>query len=279
MHDASLKSATCTEQREVTLLFADLRDFTKLSASLEIEQTDQLLSQVMDCLTAAVVEQGGLVIDYYGDGLAVMWNAPADQPDHPELACRAAMQMIERLPHVAAPWNGMISSDIRLGVGINTGIVQVGNAGSSSRAKYGPRGPNVHLTSRVESITKEIGIPFIVTQQTAELLSSCFIAHRLCRAQMAGILEPVNLYTICQSTLDDSISSMWRIYDAALGYYEQGCLDEAAHALSTIDTTAVEIPAHFLVQQVQRQLGRQQNRRSTDSHLPAPGGVIIFNTK
>lgn len=278
MQHASL-NATCTEQREVTLLFADLRDFTRLSASLEIEQTDRLLSQVMDCLTAAVVERAGLVIDYYGDGLAAMWNAPADQPGHAELACRTAMQMIGRLPHVAADWSGVISSDIRLGVGINTGIVQVGNAGSSSRAKYGPRGPNVHLASRVEAITKEIGTPLIVTEQTAALLSSCCAVHRLCRAQLAGIPEPVNLYTIRQSSLDDTITAMWRIYDAALGYYEQGCLDEAAHALSTIDAAAVEIPARFLMQQVERQLGHQQSRRSTDRHDSRPGGVIVFSTK
>ena len=87
-----------TDEREVTLLFADLRNSTALAAALEPNETYELLSQVMECLTAAVIDHDGLIIDYYGDGLAAMWNAPADQSDHPELACRAALRMLQALP-------------------------------------------------------------------------------------------------------------------------------------------------------------------------------------
>jgi len=96
------------ETREVTLLFADLRDFTRMSHELEMDVVYELLGQVMDVLTAAVMDHDGLVLDYYGDGLAAMWNAPADQADHAELACRAGVRMLELLPDVAADWAGMI---------------------------------------------------------------------------------------------------------------------------------------------------------------------------
>src|SRR6185503_12161511 len=89
------------EEREVTLLFADLRNSTALSAELEPNETYELLSQVTECLTAAVIDHDGLIIDYYGDGLAAMWNAPADQSEHPELACRAALRMLQTLPAIS----------------------------------------------------------------------------------------------------------------------------------------------------------------------------------
>lgn len=185
-----------TQQREVTLLFADLRRFTELSASLDMELTCELLSQVMDCLTAAVMDHDGLVVDYYGDGLCAMWNAPADQADHAELACRAALRMVETLPHVAADWAGMLGSDLQLGIGVHTGMVQVGNAGSRHRTKYGPRGANVHLASRLEKATKEFGVPILVTRATAARLSNRFRPRNAGTAELQGFKEPIEVLAI-----------------------------------------------------------------------------------
>jgi adenylate cyclase len=185
-----------SQRREITMLFADLRDLTYLSESLDIDLLCELLGQVMDCLTAAVMDHDGFVIDYYGDGLAAMWNAPADQADHPELACRAALQMVTTLPGVAADWEAVLSAELRLGIGVHTGIVQVGNAGSRRRAKYGPRGQNVHLTSHLEKATKKLGVPLLITGTTASRLSNRFQAHALGRTQLPGLEEPVQVYTI-----------------------------------------------------------------------------------
>jgi adenylate cyclase len=185
-----------TQQREVTLLFADLRRFTELTASLDMELTCELLGQVMDCLTAAVMDHDGLVVDYYGDGLCAMWNAPADQADHAELACRAALRMVETLPHVAADWTSMLGTDLQLGIGVHTGMVQVGNAGSRHRMKYGPRGANVHLASRLEKTTKEFGLPILVTRTTASRLSNRFHPRSVGTAQLTGFKEPIEVFAI-----------------------------------------------------------------------------------
>ena len=98
------------------------------------------MGDVMNALTAAVMDLDGVVIDYYGDGLAAMWNAPVDQPEHPEWACRAALRMIDSLPAVQTKWAHLLVDELRLGIGVHTGLAQVGNAGSSRRTKYGPRG-------------------------------------------------------------------------------------------------------------------------------------------
>jgi adenylate cyclase len=267
------------EQREVTLLFADLRGSTELSCALEIDEHYELLAQVMDCFTAAVMDHDGLVIDYYGDGLAAMWNAPADQAEHAELACRAALRIVETLPDIAADWAELIHRDLPLGIGVHTGIVQVGNAGSARRIKYGPRGQHVHVASRVEGAAKELSVPLLVTEQSVERLSNQLVAQRICRARLRGMKQPLNLFTVHSTATDADLSAAWDIYHVALHLFEQGKLREAAEKLQSIDAAVSGVPARFLAEQVQLQLGRQQHRRSTDRRGSDDGAVITLGGK
>lgn len=262
------------ETREVSLLFADLRDFTRLSTTLETNVVYELLGHVMDCLTAAVMDHDGLVIDYYGDGLAAMWNAPADQSNHAELACRAGLRMLESVPEIVADWGRFIDQSLPLGVGIHSGPVHVGNAGSTRRMKYGPRGANVNLTSRVEAATKVVGLPLIITNATAAQLSNRFTTHRICRATLPGVEEPLELFSVAAASPKKiALDSAWCAYAAALQAFEQGDLDQAAAELAKIDATNAVVPARFLNDHVQRELGRQRHRRADDR--PASSRGII----
>jgi adenylate cyclase len=267
------------EKREVTLLFADLRHSTELSASLEIDQSFELLGHVMDCLTAAVMSHDGMVIDYYGDGLAAMWNAPADQAEHVELACRAALRMLERLPDVAADWAGLLQTNLRLAIGIHTGMVQVGNAGSAKRMKYGPRGPNVHVASRIEAAAKEFNVPLVVTAAAAERLSNEFSTHRLCRVRLRGVDEPTDLFAVTPATIAGNLASAWDAYGTALVMFEQGELSRAAELLQTIDATNETVPSRFLAQHVENAINRRRRRRSTDSSGAANESIITLGQK
>jgi adenylate cyclase len=280
MHNIAHRNAIRSQQREVTLLFADLRGFTELAASLEMDPlVCELLAHVMDCLTEAVIDHDGLVVDYCGDGLVAMWNAPAEQPDHPELACRAALGMLETLPGVASDWAGLIQADLRLGIGIHTGNVQVGNAGSTRQTKYGPRGPNVHLASRVEAATKALRLPLLATTTTVQRLSNRFATNRICRARMPGLRQPVDLYAVRLSTNDDRLSSAWQLYDEALRHFEQGRYEAAADILASTDARGTTVPWRFLADEVQRELGRQQRRRSTDTISDCRAGIITLSMK
>jgi adenylate cyclase len=267
------------ETREVSLLFADLRDFTRMSHELEMDVVYELLGQVMDVLTAAVMDHDGLVLDYYGDGLAAMWNAPADQADHAELACRAGVRMLELLPDVAADWAGTIEGGLRLGVGIHTGMARVGNAGSSRRTKYGPRGANVNLTSRVESATKELGVPMIVTAATAKQLSNRLATHRVCRVRLAGVDNPVDLFSVELAAAAQQSAADWQLYEAALRAFEKGDFETAASTLSTLMTSAIETPAQFLASVIEREQSRRQNRRRGDDGTSNFNGIITLNRK
>jgi adenylate cyclase len=278
MHSPTLDNASRTDEREVTLLFADLRASTELVMSLATDPLAcEMLGHVLDCLTEAVLDHHGLVVDYFGDGLMAMWNAPADQPEHAELACRAAFQMLERLPEVTADWVGLTQRDFQLGIGVHTGTVQLGNAGSTLQEKYGPRGPNVHVTSRVEAATKELGVPLLATQPTVERLSKRFAANRVCRASMPGV-RPMDLYALRSSMEKMHVTQTWQVYEVALQQFEQGEFQEAASALATIASPPAGIPVRFLSEQVERELGCAQRRRSTDR--PAPRyGVIALEAK
>ena len=278
MHNLSLHNAARTCQRDVTLLFADLRESTDLAASLEMDPlVCEMLGHVLDCLTEAVLDHCGLVVDYCGDGLVAMWNAPADQAEHADLACRAALEMLRRLPDVTDDWFGVIQRNLRLGIGVHTGTVQVGNAGSTKQVKYGPRGPNVHVASRVEAATKELGVPLVATEATVRHLTGQFEVNRVCRAYMPGLREPINLYAFRSSASDARITAMWRMYDSALRRFEEGQFQEAADALAKIKSPLAEVPVRFLCEQVQREIGRQQRRRSTDRSSSQPAGIVTLN--
>lgn len=267
------------DEREVTLLFADLRNSTEITASLQPNEMYELLSQVMESLTAAIIDHDGLIVDYYGDGLAAMWNAPADQSEHPELACRAALRMLQSLPAVSSDWAGFLDRGLQLGIGIHTAVAHVGNTGTQRRPKYGPRGTAVNLTSRVEAATRQLELPLLVTSSTAKYLSSRFKTHRICRAQMRGFGQAIDLYGVLPAAADEPATMAWQTYQRALRQFEEGRLQEAADQLATIDPAIGGVPSRFLLEHIQRQIARQNRRRRTDEEGDSPRGVIILSAK
>jgi len=268
-----------TQLRDVTLLFADLRESSRITTSLDSDRMFRLLAQVMDCLTAAVIEHNGLVIDYYGDGLAAMWNAPTDQPEHAELACRAALRMLETIPEIATAWADSLEGDLRLGVGLHSGAVQVGNVGSRQRVKYGPRGPNVNLASRVEAATKLIGLPLLVTGSVVAQLSSRLLTYRVCRAEFPGIRSPIDLFNIMTPSADAATRAAIAAYDKALKLFEQGDLDQANDELRGINRDSAAVPAAFLAEQIEHATGTRKRRRSTDESTHSAAGVVKLRVK
>src|SRR5262245_10567167 len=127
-------------EREITILFSDTPGFSRLSERLTPRETCQLAGDVMDRLTARVLEHAGVVVSYSGDGMLAMWNAPTDQPDHATLACRAALAMIAELPGLDELWRDRIGGPLGIGIGINTGRALVGNTGRRTKFMYGTRG-------------------------------------------------------------------------------------------------------------------------------------------
>src|SRR6185437_7104287 len=154
------------QEREVTVLFSDIRGFSRLAERLGPTDTCSLVSDVMERLTTRVQEAGGVVVHYAGDGLMALWNAPKDVPDHAARACRAALAMLADLPALDADWQKRLGAPVRLGIGLNTGLALCGNTGSKHKFHYGALGHAVNVASRVEGATKQFGIPIILTGST-----------------------------------------------------------------------------------------------------------------
>jgi adenylate cyclase len=211
---------------EVTLLFCDIRGFSRISERLGPERTVQWVGDVMGELSDCVLAHKGVLVDYIGDELVAMWGAPTVQPEHAELACRAAIDMLAKLPILNARWREPLAEPMNFGIGINSGKAQVGNTGSRYKFKYGPLGNTVNLASRVQGVTKQLGVPLLITAATRERLDGELCTRRLCQARVVNIEEPVELYELAAHRPDwDEIR---RGYEAGLGALEQKDFPRAA---------------------------------------------------
>ena len=219
------------QDREVTVLVSDLRHFSRISERLGPRETCRLMGDVLERLTAQIHAEGGVVVDYVGDGIMAMWNAPLEQPDHAARACRAALGMLGELPGLTAQWAELTGEAIGLGIGLNTGEALVGNVGSRQRMKYGPIGNTVNLASRVEGATKALGVPVLVTGRTHALLGNTFATRRLCQVRVVGIDTPVDLFELHGGEAPAGWLAGRDAYESALALYEQGRLSEACRAL------------------------------------------------
>jgi adenylate cyclase len=219
---------------EVTVLFSDLRGFTALSEQLGPHRTCRMLRDMMERFTERIVAHGGAIVDYAGDGILAMWNAPAKQADHAERACRAALAMLAELPALNTQWSGEIGSELALGIGINTGEALVGNTGSERKFKYGPHGHTVNVASRIQDATKRFALPLLITASTRERLPSCFFARRIGRVALAGVRGPVVAYELAGESPAPEWLARRNAYEAALTLFESGQWARACHALTSL---------------------------------------------
>src|SRR5262249_4605879 len=217
--------------QEVTVLFSDLRGFTKLSLELGPQVTCRLLRDMMERLTEHIVSHGGVIVDYAGDGILAMWNAPSPQPDHALRACSAALDMLGMMTDLNERWRETAGGKLALGIGINTGIAQVGNTGSSRKFKYGPHGHTVNLASRVQDATKKLGLPLLITEATRASLSPDMAVRRLGKVRLPGVHDPVVLFELHGRKAPLQWQAPFDAYELALEQYERGEWARACQSL------------------------------------------------
>jgi len=141
--------------------------------------------------------------------------------------------LAEALPRLNERWQQTLGRPMEIGVGLNTGLAQVGNMGSRYKFKYGPLGDAVNLASRVQGITKYLGCPLLVTVATRKKLTEEFIARRVCKARVVNMPEPVDLYQVeLMGTLDRR--EFFRDSEQALDSLEKKEFTEAARAAAPL---------------------------------------------
>jgi adenylate cyclase len=142
------------EEREVTVLFSDLRNFTAMSENLSPRETLAILNRYFTRMDSIVEKHGGVVDKYMGDALMALFGAPLANPDSADWAMNAALEMGEALDDLNRQWEKRGLPAINVGIGINTDVVVAGNMGSETRLNYTVIGDGVNLASRLEELTK-----------------------------------------------------------------------------------------------------------------------------
>jgi len=158
---------------EVTVLFSDIRGFTTFSEKREPEEVLEILNRYHEEMTAAVMEHGGTLVSFIGDGIYALFGAPLEQEDNADRALAAALEMLEvRLPRVN-DWmrERGVGEEFQIGIGLNSGPVMAGNLGSAQRLEYTAIGDTVNTAARLEGMTKGSGHHLFISDSTREQLS------------------------------------------------------------------------------------------------------------
>jgi adenylate cyclase len=222
-HDPSILEA---REREITVLFSDIRGFTGLSERVGAEKTFTMISNLMNQLTGCILDEEGFIMGYSGDGIAAMWNAPADQPDHAELACWAAVNMQKVMSKLSEFWSFVSGEELEARIGICTGKAHVGNSGSRWRMHYSPIGPCVNLASRLEGANKYFGTSILITESTKQCLFSTFQLRRIGPVVTKGTDRAAEVYQIFGEG-DGASPPYVQDYEAALELFERSEYENA----------------------------------------------------
>jgi adenylate cyclase len=192
------------EEREMTIMFSDVRGFTTISESYKHDPQGltALMNRFLTPLTNAILARKGYIDKYMGDAIMAFWNAPLDDKGHELNACEAAVDMLERVDELnqvreqEALEAGRPFIPLNVGVGLNTGICVVGNMGSDLKFNYSVLGDSVNLASRLEGQSKEYGFPIIVGSKTALAVKDKFAILELDFIMVKGKKEPEVIYAI-----------------------------------------------------------------------------------
>ncbi|HEX6102121.1 MAG TPA: adenylate/guanylate cyclase domain-containing protein, partial [Alphaproteobacteria bacterium] len=208
------------ENRELTLLFSDIRGFTSFSEEMEPQALARFMNAFLTPMTAAIQARGGTIDKYIGDCVMAFWNAPLDDPDHAADALEAALGMRRALVafNAARPER----PPVEIGIGINTGLCAVGNFGSEQRFDYSAMGDAVNAASRFESLSKLYGVDIVVGESTAERCRGRFALLPIDRIKVKGKARPVLLHALrggAEMLADPGFRNLAEAQEALLAAY------------------------------------------------------------
>ena len=173
---------------DVSIVFCDVRDFTRFAAGAEATEVVRCLNELFECVVPIVSRHGGHVDKFIGDGLVAVFGAPEPADDHADRAVRAAIEMAREANHPER-------DGLNIGVGVNSGRVVAGSIGGAGRLNFSVIGDSVNVASRVEAHTRETGDDVLITEETRRRLSGGFELRARGSHELKGIDEPIVLHS------------------------------------------------------------------------------------
>lgn len=223
------------ESREMTVLFCDIRSFTTISETLSANELKQMLNFFFTPMTGEIFDKRGTIDKYVGDMIMAFWGAPLPDPHHRSNAIRAAMAMLDKVDAMAEELQARNWPVIQVGIGLNTGTMNVGDMGSEFRRNYTVIGDAVNLGSRLEGLTKYYGVRLIVSEFTRQE-NDGFSYRLLDRVRVKGRHEPVAIYEPVGETgkLSDQENHALVQFEQVLADYHQQQWASAAKTLQAL---------------------------------------------
>ncbi|CAM4389442.1 MAG: hypothetical protein LEGION0398_MBIBDBAK_01149 [Legionellaceae bacterium] len=209
------------ETRKMTILFADIRNFTTISEKLDAVQLKNMLNQFFTPMTQIIFQRNGTIDKYVGDMIMAFWGAPIEDDKHATHAIEAAMDMQAAVIRLREQFINQYNVELKIGIGINTGEVNVGDMGSEFRRSYTVLGDNVNLASRLEGLSKFYQVGIIVGENTYNDCRYDFVFKPLDKVKVKGkdiavnVFEPISIREACTQEIKKELSR----YEEGLHFY------------------------------------------------------------
>lgn len=244
MVNAGNQDAFASDSREMTVLFSDIRSFTSISEGLSAEELKLMLNEYFTPITQIIFENEGTIDKYVGDMVMAFWGAPLEDANHRLHAIEASLAMLKKTEELKAEFRAKGLPEINIGVGLNSGLMNVGDMGSQYRRAYTVLGDAVNLSSRLESLTKFYGVGCLVGENTIQGIKD-YAFREIDRIQVKGkensvnVFEPIGKISELNNTQIKELES----YHSGLTLYRQQKWDDAEkvfnYLLSQSPTTSV----------------------------------------
>jgi len=246
------------ESRELSVLFCDIRSFTTISESLAADELKRLLNQFFTPMTRIIFEKRGTIDKYVGDMIMAFWGAPVQDPGHRQHAVEAALAMLDQVVTMRPEFRERNWPEVNIGIGINTGVMNVGDMGSEYRRAYTVIGDAVNLGSRLEGLTKYYGVRLIISEATAAGLEGVLL-RCLDRVKVKGKNEPVTIYEPVglSGSVSGELAKEVVASNTALNHYFAGDLEKAHSSFQTLHAA---VPGRRLFALYMERIGALQSQ-------------------
>lgn len=182
------------EEKEISIMFVDIRNFTSLSEKLTPEQVTHLLQEYFTPMTRVIIQNNGTLDKFIGDGIMAFWNAPLNIKNHKGWAVQSGVDMLTELGSLNGKFIKKYGFEINMGIGLHTGVVRVGNMGTEELFNYTIIGDDVNVAARLESLSKFYGVRIIISEVLKAHLPSTHWSQELDLVRVKGRAQPLKIY-------------------------------------------------------------------------------------
>lgn len=225
------------QKLKMTVFFSDIRSFTTLSEEMDPQELSAMLNRYFTPMSETIFGTNGTIDKFMGDAIMALFGAPLNYPDHPKKACIAALKCFEKLAEVNEDFKKRNWPEIKIGIGINTGVMVAGNIGSDQIQSYTVIGDEVNLAQRLESLTKSYKARILISENTYLEVKNEFVAREVDVVRVKGKNRPVKIYELISMGTSHPEMPFFDSYHKALNlFYDKKFAEAEAAFLDLLKT-------------------------------------------